>query len=36
LKPKLTKEYSISVLVPAYNEENTIGDTIKHMFEVDY
>jgi biofilm PGA synthesis N-glycosyltransferase PgaC len=34
--PKLTKEYSISVLVPAYNEENTIGDTIKHMFEVDY
>ena len=30
------KRYSISVLVPAWNEEKTIKDTIEHIFEVDY
>jgi len=34
--PKMTKEYSISVLVPAYNEERTIKDTIEHIFNADY
>jgi len=30
------KEYSISVLVPAFNEEKTIENTIKAIFDVDY
>jgi len=34
--PKTNKKYSISVLVPAYNEEDTIEDTIKAIFESDY
>lgn len=34
--PKLTKAYSLSVLVPAFNEQNTIENTIKHIFETDY
>ena len=34
--PKLTKKYSVSFLVPAYNEEKTITETIKHLFEIDY
>lgn len=34
--PITKKEYTISVLVPAWNEEKTIKETIKHIFEVDY
>lgn len=31
-----TKKYSISVLVPAWNEEKTIKNTIESIFEIDY
>ena len=34
--PKLTKFYSISVIIPAYNEEKTISDTIKSVSQIDY
>ncbi len=34
--PEAKKRYSISVLVPAWNEEKTIKDTIERIFEVDY
>lgn len=34
--PHTEKEYSVSVLVPAYNEEKTIEDTINSIFEIDY
>ena len=34
--PKTEKKYSISVLVPAFNEEKTIKDTIKAIFASDY
>lgn len=34
--PKLTRKYSLSVLVPAYNEEDTIGKTIESIFDSDY
>jgi len=34
--PKITKEYSISFLVPIYNEGLTIKDTIKSIFEINY
>lgn len=34
--PKPKKNYSLSILVPAYNEEKTIADTVKHLFESDY
>ena len=34
--PKAKREYSVSVLVPAWNEEETIGETIKAIFDVDY
>ncbi len=34
--PLKTKEYSISVIIPAYNEEDTIATTVKSVFEVDY
>ncbi len=34
--PKTKNKYSISVLVPAYNEEDTIEETIKAIFDVDY
>jgi len=34
--PKATRKYSISVLVPAFNEEKTIKDTIKAIFASDY
>lgn len=33
---KTNKKYSISVLVPAFNEEKTIKDTIKAIFNVNY
>ncbi|MFH1787428.1 MAG: glycosyltransferase [archaeon] len=32
----MTKKYSISVLVPAWNERETIGDTIREIFKSDY
>ena len=34
--PKTKKKYSISVLVPALNEEDTIEDTIRTIFESEY
>jgi biofilm PGA synthesis N-glycosyltransferase PgaC len=34
--PKLTKFYSLSVIIPVFNEEKTIGQTIKAIYEVDY
>ncbi len=34
--PEMKKEYSVSILIPAYNEEQTIEDTIKHVFDLDY
>ena len=34
--PKLTKKYSVSILVPAYNEQKTIERTIKSIFSSDY
>jgi cellulose synthase/poly-beta-1,6-N-acetylglucosamine synthase-like glycosyltransferase len=34
--PKSKQEYSISFIVPAYNEEKTIRDTIKHIFGINY
>ncbi|GAI16935.1 unnamed protein product, partial [marine sediment metagenome] len=34
--PKAKKKYSISVLVPAYNEEDTIENTVKAIFSSDY
>lgn len=34
--PKAKRKYSISVLVPSWNEEKTIEETIKHIFEIDY
>ncbi len=34
--PKANKKYSVSVLVPAFNEAETIADTLKHVFEINY
>jgi len=34
--PKTNKKYIVSVLVPTYNEEKTVADTIKKIFEIDY
>jgi len=34
--PTTDKKYSVSVLVPAWNEEATIKDTIEHIFQIDY
>lgn len=34
--PKLNKNFSLSVLVPAFNEEKTIAGTIKNIFESNY
>ncbi len=34
--PKLTKHYSVSFIVPAYNESKTIADTICAISKIDY
>ncbi len=34
--PKATKEYEVSFVVPAYNEEDSIEETINHIFGIDY
>jgi len=34
--PKSDKKYSVSFLVPAFNEGETIKDTIKHILDIDY
>lgn len=34
--PTPKKNYSVSFIVPAYNESNTIKETIKHIFSIDY
>ena len=34
--PKITKNYSLSVIIPAWNEEDTIARTIEHIFASDY
>jgi len=34
--PAITKFYSISVIIPVYNEQETIEDSIKSIYGVDY
>lgn len=34
--PGAKKKYSVSFLVPAFNEQDTMEDTVKHIFAVDY
>ncbi len=34
--PKMDKEYFISILIPVYNEEESIGETIKHVMKLEY
>jgi biofilm PGA synthesis N-glycosyltransferase PgaC len=34
--PEPSKKYSVSFIVPAYNEGKTIEDSLKHIFNVDY
>jgi cellulose synthase/poly-beta-1,6-N-acetylglucosamine synthase-like glycosyltransferase len=34
--PKTQKKYSVSVLIPAWNEEKTIKKTIESIFNIDY
>jgi biofilm PGA synthesis N-glycosyltransferase PgaC len=34
--PAVKKRYSVSFVIPAYNEASTIGDTIEHIFAIDY
>lgn len=33
---KLEKKYSVSVLIPAYNEQDSIKATVKHVLDSDY
>ena len=34
--PKRERDYSLSIIVPCYNEESSIGDTIKKLLNSDY
>lgn len=34
--PRTNKKYSVSFVVPAYNEGQTIEECVKHIFEIDY
>jgi len=34
--PKITEEYGLSIIVPCYNEEESIGDTIKALLNLNY
>ena len=34
--PPVKKKYSVSFIVPIFNEEETIEDTLKHIFAIDY
>jgi len=34
--PKITKEYSLSIVVPCYNEEKSIAGTIQALLDSDY
>jgi len=34
--PEAKKKYTVSVIIPIFNEETTIADTIKHVFDIDY
>ncbi len=34
--PLLTKEYSLSMVIPCWNEEKTIKDTIENLLQIDY
>ena len=34
--PKLTKHPSVSIIIPAYNEENVIGKTVKNLKKLIY
>jgi len=34
--PKTKKKYSVSFIVPIFNEEETVEETLKHIFDIDY
>jgi biofilm PGA synthesis N-glycosyltransferase PgaC len=34
--PQITKSYSLAILIPAYNEESTIADTISSIYATNY
>ncbi len=34
--PKPTKNYSVSIIIPAFNEEKSIGETIEHVIGINY
>ncbi|MFH1325819.1 MAG: glycosyltransferase [archaeon] len=34
--PRITKEYSVSVLIPAFNEEKSIRETVESVLKADY